>query len=348
MKKYIYLCLCLLLCNNIVAQDYLGNFGRIVLCSYYPENGGLPYEARQFLTNRLNQVTTNFGIGGTDQNSRFVITAKINILSKDIISGPPQMIAQQLEINIFIADTIKQTIFANVSFQAKGIGNNENLAMIDAIKRIDLSNPKIKALLDEGKNKIISFYATNCNFIIKDALTDAKQGKYDKAIYDLSLVPEVCQECYFKCLDTLINIYQNKINIEGKTLVNKAKSVWASKLNPKGAEEVGDILAKIDPYSTAQSDANLLIKIIDSKLRIDQRESWEFKLKQYNDQILIKKEAMRIADEKSKRDAVAAENSASRNYELDKMRVNSYREVAITYAKNQPKQITNNRFIFLR
>jgi hypothetical protein len=55
-----------------------------------------------------------------------------------------------------------------------------------------------------------------------------------------------------------------------------------------------------------------------------------------------------MADEKSKRDAIASENSASRNYDLDKMRINSYREVAITYAKNQPKQITSNRFIFLR
>jgi hypothetical protein len=348
MKKIILLCICGLMSTSLFAQDKLDDFGRIVLCSYYPENGSLPDEARQFLTNRLNQVTTNFGIGGTDQNARFVITAKINILSKDIIAGPPQKIAQQLEINIIIADIYKQFIFANTTFQAKGIGNNENLAMIDAIKRIDLSNPKVKALLDEGKNKIISFYATNCNFIIKDAITDAKQGKYNKAIYDLSLVPEVCQECYFKCLDTLTNIYQNKINVEGNNLMIKAKSVWASKLNPIGAEEVGDILVEIDPNSSAQRDAKLLINKIDAKLRADQRARWEFKLKQYNDKILMKKEAMRIADEKSKRDAIATENSASRNYELDKMRVNSYREVAITYAKNQPKQITNNRFIFLR
>ena len=57
---------------------------------------------------------------------------------------------------------------------------------------------------------------------------------------------------------------------------------------------------------------------------------------------------MRIAEEKSKRDAIATEISSNRNFELDKMRINSYREVAVTYAKNQPKQITTNRFIFLK
>jgi hypothetical protein len=297
---------------------------------------------------RISQVISNYGIGSNDPNARFVLAAKINVLSKDIIAGPPQKVAQQLEFILSVADAGTQAIFSTISFQAKGIGNNENQAMIDAIKRIDISNPKVKNILEEGKNKIISYYSSNCDFILKTAMADAKTSKFDKAIYDLSMVPEVCQSCYFKSLDTLNIIYQRKIDEEGKVIINKANSLWAAKLNSSAAEQVGDLLKTIDPSSSAQTEAITLVKKIETKLKADELASWKFKLKQYQDQITLKKESIRIAAEKSKRDAIASENSANRNYELDKIRINSYREISIAYAKNQPRQITTNRYIFLR
>jgi len=51
---------------------------------------------------------------------------------------------------------------------------------------------------------------------------------------------------------------------------------------------------------------------------------------------------MRLAEEKSIRDDEFRENQAIRNLELDKIRVNAYREVAVEYAKNQPKTINYN------
>lgn len=334
--------------NQLFAQTNLDDFGRIVLASYVPENSGLPEESRQFLVSRLSQVTSNFGIGSKDPNARFVISAKVNVLTKDIISGPPQKIAQQLEFILSIADVETQSIFSTISFQVNGIGNNENQAMIDAIKRIDITNLKVKSILEEGKNKIINYYSTNCDFIIKAALSDTKTGKYDKAIHDLTVVPEVCQSCYNKCLDLLTIIYQQKIDEEGRIILTKANSIWTAKLNNAAAEEVGELLTSIAPNSSAQKEAKVLIIKIDKKLKADQKARWKFKLKQYYDRLALKKESMRIAEEKSKRNAIASEISSYRNFELDKMRINSYREIAVTYANNQPKQITNNRYLFLK
>ncbi len=330
MKKTLLFITLIFLTNKLFAQTNLDDYGRILLASFVPENSGLPEESRQILASRISQATSNYGIGSNDPNARFVISAKVNVLTRDIIAGPPQKIAQQLEFTLSIADLETQTIFSTISFQTKGIGNNENQAMIDAIKRIDLSNPKVKSILEDGKNKIINYYSTNCDFIIKSALTDRKTGKYDKAIYDLSKVPEVCQTCYFKCLDILTQVYQQKIDIEGRLIVNKANSIWSAKLNTASAEEIGDLLTSIDPNSSAQKEAKLLINKIDKKLRADQKARWEFKLKQYNDRIALKKESMRIAEEKLKLDAIASEINSNRNFELDKMRINTYRDVAVT------------------
>jgi len=235
----------------------------------------------------------------------------------------------------------------------KGVGTNENKAFIEAFKTINTKNKEVIAFLEEGKTKIINYYSTNCDFIIKDAQTLVKQEKYDEAIYQLSLVPDVCKDCYFKCLDTLALIYQQKIDADCKVKFNEAKVTWTAAQTPNGAEKAGDILSTINPMANCQTDVTAFIKTIDAKLKADEKARWQFKMKQYADKIAAQKEQVRIAEEKSKRDdvyrenqsqrdAVAQEKQSQRNYDLDKIRVSAYRDVAVEYAKNQPKTITYN------
>jgi len=211
----------------------------------------------------------------------------------------------------------------------------------------------VLAFLEEGKTKIINYYSTNCDFMIKDAQTLVKQEKYDEAIYQLSLVPDVCKDCYFKCLDTLTKIYQQKIDADCKVKFNEAKVTWTAAQTPNGAEKAGDILSTINPMANCQTDVTAFIKAIDAKLKADEKARWEFKMKQYADKIAMQKEQVRIAEEKGKRDdtyrenqsqrdAISQEKQSSRNFELDKIRVNSYREVAVEQARNQPKTVTYN------
>jgi hypothetical protein len=292
-------------------------------------------------------------MGGSQVNPRFIITANVNVGTKDIIAGPPQMIAQNIDITLFIGDAITNTIFSNATFSLKGVGTNENKAFIEAIKTINPKNKEVITFLEEGKSKIINYYTSQCDFIIKDAQTLVKQENYDEAIYQLSLVPDVCQDCYFKCLDTLTSIYQKKIDADCNVKFNEAKVTWTAAQNPDGAEKAGDILSTINPMATCQLDVSAFIKSIDAKLKADEKARWEFKMKQYSDKIAAQKEQIRIAEDKGKRDdtyrenqserdAVSREKQSSRNFELDKIRANSYREVAIEQARNQPKTITYN------
>lgn len=344
MKKNIALLILFFVSGSFMsnAQVKLDDFGRIVLNTYLPEDIELPEESKKILLTKLNQIISINGIGGGQVNPRFILTANVNVGTKDIISGPPQLIAQNLEVTLYVGDAISNTIFSTTSVSLKGIANNENKAFIDALKTINPKNKEISKFLEDGKTKIISFYSTNCDFIIKNSQVLAKQEKFDEAIYTLSLVPEVCKDCYFKCLDTLTAIYQQKIDADCKLKFNKAKVIWASAQTPNGAELAGDVLSTINPIANCQSAIAAFIKVIDTKLKADERARWQFKIKQYQDKIAIKKESMRVAEERSKRNAIANEKRADRNFELDKMRINSFREVAATYAKNQPKSLTNN------
>jgi len=342
----------LLVCAGY-AQVELNDFGRIVLNTHIPDNTPIPHEARALLANKLNQMATHQGMGGSMANPRFVITATVDIGTKDIIAGPPQMIAQQVSLTVYVGDAITKTLFSSLTLNLKGVGTNENKSFIEAIKRINPKSEELKGLLEEGKSKIISYYTSNCDFILKEAQTLVKQEKYDEAIYQLSLVPDVCQDCYFKCLDTLVSVYQQKIDADCQVKFNEAKVIWAAAQTPDGAERAGDVLSTINPMASCQPEVSIFIKKVDAKLKADEKARWHFKMKQYADKVAAQKEQTRIAEEQSKRDdvyrekqaqrdAVANEKQAKRNLELDKIRVNAYREVAVAYAKNQPKKVTYN------
>lgn len=342
MKK-IFLFYCLITSAlSISAQVKLDDFGRIILNAYLPEKIALPQEAKAMLLNKLNQISSSHGMGGSQVNPRFIITANVSIGTKDIVPGPPQMIAQNIDITFFIGDAITNTIFSNTTLSLRGVGTNENKAFIEAFRNINPKNEFIQGLIEEGKNKIINYYSTNCDFIIKDAQTLVKQERYDEAIYQLSLVPDVCQDCYFKCLDMMTLIYQQKIDADCKVKLNEAKAIWAAAQNPNGAEKAGDILIAISPMANCQDDVKAFLETINAKLKADEKARWEFKMKQYADKVAAQKEQVRIAEEKSKRDDMYRDHQSQRNYELDKFRIVTYRDVAVEYARNQPNTVTYN------
>ena len=334
----------------IKSQTKLSDLGRIVLNSYIPQQMDLPNESKDLLKTKLIQIATNQGMGGSsDLNPRFIITASVNIISKNIIAGPPQMIAQNIDVTLFIGDAFENKIFSNLTIPLKGIGNNENKSIIDALKRINPNSKQIESFVEDGKNKIVAFYNAQCNFFIKEAKTLAKEGKYEEAIYKLSIIPEVCQDCYFNSLDLIGFIYQQKINSDGKKALNIAKTTWAANQNAQAAEKVSKILSTVNPASNCQSEINTLLKTIESKLNADERAQWQFKMKQYEDRIAKEKEEMRQQEEQAQRDYEVnkenlkiADKQAERNFELNKIRLNVYHDVAVEYAKNQPKSISYN------
>jgi hypothetical protein len=352
MKIYLIFALSLLSFYS-VGQVKLDDFGRIVLNTFLSEKTSLPSESKKMLETKLNQIASNNGMGGSQVNPRFVITAVVNVGTKDIIPGPPEMVAQNLELVLFIGDAVDNIVFSNTSISIKGVGVNENKAFIDAIKNVNPKNKEITSFIGEAKNKIVDYYKTQCNFLIEEALNLNDHQQFDEAIYKLSLVPEVCEECYFKCLDTLNFIFQQKINTDCKIKLSNARNLWIAEQNLVGAEKAGDVLSSINPMSDCQPKVENLIKEIDLKLKADEKARWDFKIKQYSDKIAEKKEQVRIAEEKGKRDdiyrekqsqrdAILEEKQSARNYELDKITINSCREIALAQAKNQPKTITYN------
>ncbi len=253
---------------------------RIMLTSWVPSQiEGMPASARKMLTNRLKQVVTKNGLGGSPYNTRFIISANITVMSKDILPGPPPMHAYNLDVTLYIGDGFEGTVFASTTISVKGVGTNENKAYISGLKRISPKNPEIQAFVKNGKEKIIQYYKDNCDLIIKKANSLADQGKFKHAIFMLAAVPSACEECYVKAMNAIKPIYKKQIDKDCKEKLQKATAIWNASQDMAAAEEAGAMLASIDPGASCVGQARTLSNKIAAKVKqIDARE-WKYIVK---------------------------------------------------------------------
>ena len=301
------------------AQNKLSDVNRIVLNTYVPiQAEPIPDQAKSLLENKLSQIASNNGMGGSAINPRFVLMANTAIISKEIIAGPPQMLAYNIELTLFIADAIDLKKFANTSIEVKGVGTNENKAYIDAIKNINVRGMGIVSLIETGKNKIIDLYNSQCDFIIRDAISLSNKGEYDAAILKLASVPDVCETCYVKCMDTMQYIYQKKIDKECLLIMRDAKTTWMANQNATGAEKVARIINSISPFSTCEPDAGNLMNEVQGKLASDEKAKWEFQIQKHKDAVKLKEEGLRIDEEANKRQATLQKESQKQQFALQK------------------------------
>ena len=253
---------------------------RIKLTAWVPPTiDGMPVAARKYLANKLTQVVTKNGLGGT-KNARFIISANVMISTKDVLPGPPPMHAYTLDVTLYIGDGFEGTVFSSTNVTVKGVGKNPTKAYKAALKNIRTNNPDVAAFVESGKKKIIQYYKDNCDMIIKEAQTLADQDKYRSAIYKLTTVPSACGECYVKAMKAVKPFYKKQIDMDCKKKLSEATGIWNASQDMAAAEKAGAILAKINPDASCAPQARTLSNKIAAKVKqIDARE-WKYVVKE--------------------------------------------------------------------
>ena len=316
MKK-ILLSLLMIIGYNAYSQNALGksdDAARITLAAYVPQQiDKMPDAARSILANKLNQIVTQNGMGGAANNERFIITANVNVISKDLTATAPPMTALVLEVTLYIGDGFVGTKFSSTSISVKGVGESETKAYISALKGISPTNSNIQSFVGNGKSKIIEYYNSKCDFIIKEAQTLVSQNNFEEAIFKLTSVPEVCKECYDKCMDAVGPIYQKQIDRECKSKLMEANTAWNAAQDSYGVDTAGGILAQIDPNASCYKEALALSNKIAQRIKeIDQRD-WKLQLKEQQD-----------------------------NVDIQKATIKAIRDIGVAYGNGQPKTVTYN------
>lgn len=303
MKKLISLFLMLLSHISVSYAQNDADCGSIFISVVQPDLSSMPDEAGKQLKLKLNQLLMNNGIASTDPYNRFVITTKVSVLTKDIVPGPPAKVAMNIDFTFIIGDVEDNKIFESATVSAVGVGINENKAFIAAIKAVKPRMSELTEMLEKAKTKIVEYYKVRCPQMIADAKKNAAARNYEEAMSILVKIPSMC-DCAAESQNLLIAYNKEYIDNNAMQLLNKARAIWASSPDYKGASEVADIISQIPANTSLQPDIKKLTGQINSKLQADQRKAWEFKMKQYSDRI----EAQKLRD-KSRLEQQRANNA---------------------------------------
>ncbi len=255
----------------------MSDMERLPLTVWIPDDiEVIPPLAADILQNKLMQIATQNGISGSSDITRFIFTANIKLLTKDITPTAPVMHAYTMSINMYIGDGINGKAFSSYSTTVKGVGENETKAYLSGIKNIKTSNPEYQRFIEEGKSKIIAYFNAQCDFIIKQAKTLANMNRFEEAIWNLSTIPDVCPECWNKAQNALAPIFKQMINFDCKQKIIQANNIWNAGQSWNAANEAGTILSSIDPNSSCLGEIKTLANKIEKRIiEVDKRE-WKF------------------------------------------------------------------------
>ena len=311
------------------AQNRLDDIGRISIHAYVPDREELPKESHKLLETKLAQIISANGIADNENFVRFVLTAKINVISKDIIAGPPQRISQKLDVTLMLGDIEEDKIYSQLTISCIGIGQSYEKAFISAFKNINPQNTAITAFIQEGKEKILSYYQSHCEDLIAEARKQASLQNYEDALMLLTSIPDVCTDCFNEAARIAEPIFTDMIEARGAEFLNQARTVWSKNPTKAGAVEATKLLAQINFSASCQPKAVSLMREITDKMNEIDRREWEHQMQVYQDGI-----------EREKRQWAQHVKEYEDRVQTQRMYLKAARDVAITYAKNQPKVIT--------
>lgn len=305
MKKILMLMLAFSLFQGMTIKAEDGDYGRIAIFPIVPEYEDIPASALQQLQNKLGSIVSAYGMESTGGTDRFVITAKISVTEHNIIPSNPTRIQQKMDVIIQIGDVMEKKVYASHVVNVTGLGVTEDKSYISAFSRIKVRTPEMERMIDNAKQQIIAYYSDKCPEIMQQAKMLAAQQKYDDALTQLAMVPNVCSDCYIQSRELAMTIYQQQIDKECREIIQRARSAWGVKHDYDHAEIALNTIMFINPYSDCTDEADAIVKEISSTLRAQEKAQWEFKMRQYEDNLADK----RLAADRSHEASMAVINN---------------------------------------
>ncbi len=270
----------------------------------------LTAEATSVLQTQLERAASQSKVNVGWDNARFAITAKFDQTDRYVVGGAPTQIVNKFGVTLYLADVYNQKLFGTSYVEVQGVGNNETKSCINAIRQLTAQNATVSSFFSTAKKKVVNYYDSQLDNIIRDARGKAAMDNYEEAMAMLAVVPSCCNG-YERAMKEALKYYEKYCDRYYLAQLNKAKALWAANPTQEGAQEVLAILGAVDPEAKCYPQAQKMIQEVGKSVKTDV--DYENKTK-YKDAV-----------------------------ELEKFRINAIAEIGKAYASNRPQN-----FLFLR
>jgi hypothetical protein len=203
-------------------------------------------------------------------------------------------------------------MIASTNIEVVSSGASEAQAYINAIRRLNVNDRNIQEMIRLGKEKIMAFYDTNTDAIIKKAQNLAAVNAYEEALFLLISIPE-CSAHYDKAIAACKPVYQAYIDRECTQNLMAARSLWAASPNARGAAKAGEFMSMIEPAARCYGE----VVALNDEIKKSVGEDWKYEFRNYDRRAL---ESERI--------------------NVERELINAFREVGIAFGNGQ-QPVTN-------
>lgn len=314
MKKIIFTFITLtsLLSN---AQE-LSSIGKIALSVVIPENvEGMDYSNNSKLEVKITQIVSKSGLAANGYSTNFIIYPKLAIYDTKVIeSGMQDILVINCDLTLIIKQIDNNLVYSTISIPIKGNGKDKQIALSNAISKINPNSKDFVTFIETGKQKIIDYYNLKCQDIINKSESLVKMQDYKGAIGLLMTIPEEVS-CYNNIQQKTIEAYKAYQNQKCSTQLQEAKTILAKNYY----NDALDLLSQIDPSTKCYKEAESLIKKAEEKVDAKAKTQFTVRMKMYNDSIA-----------------------------LEKQRIQAAKEIAVEYYRNQPKPAPNNYLMIIK
>lgn len=222
----------------------------------------------RILENQLRRAATATGLNADGTYTQFMITAKVDVLDKEVTSTAPAQVVQNLGVTLYIADQFHQKTFASEYIELKGVGKSEEKSFNFALRQLNGQNSKLRSFINQGKRKILDYYDSQTEYILKDADRAASMQNYEQAISLCASVP-TCSKGADQAAEYGAQLYAHYRDLLNQKLILQAQALWAAGQDPAAASEAAYLLASVDPESGCYAEAQALLKEIKTQMRSD-------------------------------------------------------------------------------
>ena len=181
-KSYLLICLAFAISNASYAAT---DDSRISINALVADEA-IPSEAVSILENKLVMALTANGFADNGYAERFVLTAKADVVSKDIVPSIPPRISQKIDITLAVGDIVENKVYSTYTMTTIGTGTNDTKAFVSAFTKINPQKDELQNMLAEAKTKIVDYYTENTDEIINNAKALAAMQKNTTRQYSAS------------------------------------------------------------------------------------------------------------------------------------------------------------------
>ncbi|MDE5838830.1 MAG: hypothetical protein K2H39_07235 [Paramuribaculum sp.] len=284
----------------------------IGLAPFITEGDPVPAGVERKLQAKLKMALSHTGVAAGDYDCQFFLIGRFDEAFSQEAGGVGGRVMVKSELQLAICDGDNKKVYATATFPLKGVGANNEQALTRALGSLNTNNQEFITFVDRAKAKIVEYFNKNYPTYITKATTALNQRNYDEALYWATSVPECC-DGYQQAHALATKIYNDRTDYEGANLLAKAEGEWAANPTAAGAQAAYRYLSQIDPASSSYQAAKNLGKKMSASVKAD----YDFETKE------------------KYRNAVA----------LEQQRIKAARDVAVAWAKNQPKTIVHHNWI---